>query len=57
MSRGKQHLSIKTIEVNELRPSIAGGVLAPGLLRSSLDQAVWVPALAGNVVLCSILKR
>ena len=30
-----------------------GGAVASWLVRSSLDRAVWVRALAGDIVLCS----
>ena len=32
---------------------LQGGVVASWLVRSSLDRAVWVRALAGGIVLCS----
>ena len=32
---------------------IVGGAVASWLVRSSPDQAVWVRALAGDIVLCS----
>ena len=52
ISKGKQHLglSIKTIEVNELRPCMCGrrGV-ASRLVRSSLDKAGWVRA---RIIIC-----
>ena len=31
---------------------IVGGAVASCLVRSSADQAVWVRALAGDIVLC-----
>ena len=32
---------------------IVGGVVASWLVRSTLEQAVWVRALARDIVLCS----
>ena len=38
------------------RPCV-GGAVASWLVRSSPDRAVWVRALAGNIVLCSWAKH
>ena len=34
-----------------------GGVVASWLVRSSLDRAVWLRALAGDSVLCSLARH
>ena len=36
-----------------LKPDLCGGVVASWLVRSSLDCAVQVRALAGDIMLCS----
>ena len=37
--------------------NIVGGTVASWLVRSSPDRAVWVRALAGDIVLCSWAKH
>ena len=54
----KQYLNFLSENSSTLLPSVAhtcilGGAVALCLVRSSLDRAVWVQALAGDIVLCS----
>jgi len=47
----------KTFDLKPLSNEIEGGAVASLLVRSTPDRAAYVPAMAGDIVLWSLVRR